>query len=252
MMNNQSFPCGVAVPSSISIFFGRLSRFWALGTVALGTLVAAGCSGGGSSPDFRYLPLDAGWEFGIADYTDVTAPTDVVAKSAPLPSPFTGNGIEFAATNNSDDALVYGTRILDGFAPGSRWRIALDPEIVTTTPTGCAGVGGSPGEGVWVVSAVSGAPIRTKMVGDEVRIDLDRGNQSQGGTQGLVLGTIAGTSTDCRQPSSPESKSFLSPRFIEATADSQGRIWVLIGMDSGFEARSRIWIRSIRVRLDPV
>ena len=143
-------------------------------------------------------------------------------------------------------------RRVEGLAPGSQWQVALDPEILTDTPTGCPGLGGSPGSSVWVVAAASGAPIVTKTVDGEVRIDLDRGNGPQGGSQGLALGNIQGASTDCSGNSPVESKSFLAPRTIRATADAKGRIWVMVGMDLGVESQARIWIRSVRLRLRPL
>ncbi|MFY7954129.1 MAG: hypothetical protein ACOVT5_16620, partial [Armatimonadaceae bacterium] len=153
-------------------------------------LWTTGCSGGGSSESFRYLEMGSGWQFGTSDYSTGTAPENVVARVEPLPAPFSGNGLILAGTNRSDDVLIYAVRVVDGLTPGSQWQVALDPEILTDTPTGCAGVGGSPGESVWVVAGASGAPIVTKTVDGEIRVDLDRGNQSQGGSQGVVLGTI--------------------------------------------------------------
>jgi hypothetical protein len=222
----------------------------ACGALASGLLSLTGCSGGAGS-EFRSLPIDDAWTFGTADYSAQTAPEDVVTKVEPLPAPFTGSGLVLAATNRSDDALVYAVRVVDGLPPGSKWDVGVDPEIVTQTPTGCPGVGGSPGESVWMVASAAGKPIAPVTIDGETRLDLDRGNQSQGGPQGVVLGTIAGTSTNCSGDVPAESKSFLAGAFLRTKADAQGRIWVMVGMDSGFEARSRVWIRSVRLRLRP-
>lgn len=227
--------------------WGRLA---ACGALASGLLASAGCSGGAGSK-FRSLPIDGAWTFGTADYSEQTAPEDIVTRVEPLPAPFTGSGLVLAATNRSDDALVYAVRVVDELPPGSNWDVGVDPEIVTQTPTGCVGVGGSPGESVWMVASAAGKPIAPVLINGETRLDLDRGNQSQGGPQGVVLGTIAATSTNCSGEVPAESKSFLAGRFLTAQADAQGRIWVMVGMDSGFEARSRIWIRSVRLRLRP-
>jgi len=231
--------------------FGNVRGLWAFLAMVAAPLAMAGCSGGGSTESFRSLAMDTGWQFGTADYSPQTAPEDVVTRVETLPAPFTGDGLILSGTNRSDDLLLYAVRVVDGLPPGSQWQVALDPEILTDTPTGCIGVGGSPGESVWVVAGASGAPIVTKTVDGEIRLDLDRGNQAQGGSQGLPLGTIAGSSTDCSGLSPIESKSFLAPSYIRTTADGQGRIWVMVGMDSGFESGRRIWIRSVRLRLKP-
>ena len=44
---------------------------------------------------------------------------------------------------------------VDGLTPGARYAATVRTEIATDTPRGCFGVGGSPGESVWIKAGVS-------------------------------------------------------------------------------------------------
>ena len=114
-------------------------------------------------------------------------------------------------------------------------------------------MGGAPGESVWIVAAVSTAEPVTVFNGSDYRVNLDRGNQSQSGRDGIVLGDIANGVTDCSarrwEPKTLATPS-ASPLIVQA--DERGEAWFLAGFDSGFEALSRIYYRRITVRLVPL
>lgn len=194
----------------------------------------------------------AGWTIGQADYAPATAPTDVVGEARLLPSPLTGTGFFLSGTNRSDDLFIYAkTRLVD-LAPGTTYRVAATVDLATDVPTGCVGVGGSPGDGVWII--VAAAPIEPTTVfdGRDYRVNLARGNQAVGGPQGGPVGTIANTVADCGTRRW-ESKRLATPSAfgLTVTADARGTAWLLVGMDSGFEALSRIYLQRVVVQLTP-
>lgn len=194
----------------------------------------------------------AGWTIGQADYAPATAPTDVIGEARPLPAPLTGSGLLLSGTNRSDDLFLYATTRVSDLAPGATYRVTATVAFATDVPTGCAGVGGSPGESVWlIVGAATGEP-RTVFDGREYRVNLQRGNQSAGGPQGGPLGTIGNTVPNCG-PRRWETKQLASPNAssVTVTADQQGTAWLLVGMDSGFESLSRIYLQRVAVTLTP-
>ncbi|MFM7320087.1 MAG: hypothetical protein ACKO5K_01010 [Armatimonadota bacterium] len=191
------------------------------------------------------------WTVGSADFTLETAPPDAVVRTELLPAPFTGNGLLLEGTNRSDDLLLYASQAIAGLPASTDFLAAIDVEIVTDTPTGCAGVGGSPGESVWIVSMASATEPAVVDFQGMRRLNLERGNQSQPGNSSDVPGTIASSNTDCATRKAPESKWLLPTRSIPVRSDVDGRVWITLGMDSGFEAKSRVWIRSATVRLRP-
>ena len=82
-------------------------------------------------------------------------------------------------------------------------------------------------------------------------MNIDIGNQSNGGTQAVVLGNVANTRR-CEQPRQWELKSFPArsmPEPISIAAD--GRAWLLFGADSGFEARTEVYFTQAAVTFTP-
>ena len=72
-------------------------------------------------------------------------------------------------------------------------------------------------------------------------MNIDIGNQSAGGSQGVVLGDVA-NSRPCEESRRWERKSFAS-RSVPAAVSvpASGQAWLLFGVDSGFEARTGIY-----------
>ena len=117
---------------------------------------------------------------------------------------------------------------------------------------GCVGVGGAPGESVWIkagATAVEPLPVRD---GFYLRMNVDIGSQSAGGEQAVVLGNIA-NSRGCEQPRRWEIKSFQSRSTpIPISIPSNGQAWLLFGSDSGFEARTEIYFTRAAVTFTPM
>lgn len=220
----------------------------------------AGCRADGTAPGgapiqrtFDFSLGVAGWTIGQADYAPATAPTDVIGEARPLPAPLTGSGLLLSGTNRSDDLFLYATTRVPDLAPGATYRVAVTVAFATDTPTDCVGVGGSPGESVWIVVGAATVEPRTVFDGRQYRVNLQRGNQSTGGPQGGPLGTIGNSVPNCG-PRRWETRQLASPDAfpVTVTADQQGTAWLLVGMDSGFESLSRIYLQRVTVTLTPI
>jgi hypothetical protein len=201
---------------------------------------------------FDFAQGNGGWLTDIADYSPATAPSDVITEIRTLPAPLSGSGYYFYGTNRSDDLFIYGKTKVTGLANSVTYRVFVDVEFATDVPSGCVGVGGSPGESVWIVAAASPGEPLTIFNGSDYRVNIDRGNQSQGGARGLVLGNIANSVPACGTRRW-ETKTVVTPTSstFSVTSDERGAIWLLVGMDSGFESLSRIYLRRVIVRLVP-
>jgi hypothetical protein len=219
-----------------------------------------GSDGGPSQPKppvtverlFDFGQGSAGWISGSSDYSELTAPNDVIAELRSLPNPFTGTGYFQSGRNRSDDLFLYIKSPVDGLVPGVTYRLSANLQFLTQVPSGCVGVGGSPGESVWLVLAAASAEPRNQISEGDTRLSIDRGNQSKGGASGVVLGTMANTVKDCGEPRW-ESKTLSAPltNRLSVKADEKGVIWVLIGFDSGFEALSQLYYQRLSLSLEP-
>ena len=84
-----------------------------------------------------------------------------------------------------------------------------------------------------------------------LRMNIDIGSQSNSGTQAVVLGDVA-NSRPCEQSAEWELKA-LERQSIPAgiTVPADGRAWLLIGADSGFESRTDVYFTHATVTLTP-
>ena len=139
------------------------SHGWRLhcGTVALLTAVfVGGCRGHPNGPtdaltfafDFRGGPQ--GFVAGFADYPPADADLyELTADYRALPPPLASQSALFiSGVNRSDDLFMFFKRPIAGLSPGGRYIVTVSVEtaVATDTPAGCFGVGGAPGESVWI------------------------------------------------------------------------------------------------------
>jgi hypothetical protein len=243
-----------------------ISKFGSLIAVAL-VLFGCGGSGGASGSSnpppapprpvvertFDFAQGGGGWLAGYADYNPSTAPTDVISDIRALPAPFSGFGYYNAGTNLSDDLFLYVKTKIGGLGAGTRYRLSATVEFLTDVPSGCVGAGGAPGESVWISVATSTSEPQTQFNGLDYRVNIERGNQSQGGRDAAVIGNITSTVQDCG-PRRWETKSLSvpTPSPLTVQADDRGDVWFLVGMDSGFEGFSRIYYQRFTARFEPI
>jgi hypothetical protein len=190
-----------------------------------------------------------GWQGAYSDYHAETEPTDVIWERRALPAPLSGNAYYTGGTNRSDDLFIYNKKKFGGYAPSTQYKLSFEIEIATNQSSGCVGVGGSPGESVYVVAGASPTEPRTVLTAGQYIINLERGNQATPGPASQVLGNVANTVADCG-PQVYQSKIVKSSGPLTVTSDANGNIWVFFGIDSGFEARSTIFYKSIKAAVE--
>ena len=125
--------------------------------------------------------------------------------------------------------------------------------FASDAPSGCAGVGGAPGESVWLkVGASAEKPVPVEVDG-ETRLSVDKGNQAQGGEAAGVAGVIAnGIPCEEALAQDPPPYAFVTLSHTMAepvTTTAAGTLWLLVGTDSGFESRTSLYYDRIDVTL---
>jgi hypothetical protein len=83
-------------------------------------------------------------------------------------------------------------------------------------------------------------------------MNTDKGNQATGGENAVVLGEIANSQPcDGREPQW-ELKQLSRMETVDVTADSDGRIWLLVGSDSGFESITSLYYTRVLATFGPI
>ena len=129
----------------------------------------------------------------------------------------------------------------------------VDVTFATNVPPDCVGIGGSPGESVAIKAGAAAAQPTKSVVNNRVRTSVDKGEQQNSGREVIRIGTFAGGGGSCSNgeyrvktlsTAAPELSPITPPPPADAlllTADSAGRLWIVIGTESGFEGRTEIF-----------
>lgn len=171
----------------------------------------------------------------------------------PLPAPLQARrGMRISGNNHSDDLAMLIKRQIKGLAPNARYRIAISAEIASDVPSGCFGVGGSPGDSVYMkLGASTQEPLVSTAADGFQRLNIDFGQQSQGGADARVVDTL-GNSHECDDPNAASWELRTLDTGNEemfVRTDAAGAFWLVVGSDSGFEARSDWYLTAATVRL---
>ena len=213
--------------------------------------------------EFNFCDGAQGWEAGFAEYSPEMEDMMLEAGIRPLPSELgiNGSGYYLQGMNHSDDLFMFLKRRLGtdyGIVLGQKYRIKFTIVFASNAPSGAAGIGGSPGESVYLKVGASTVEPEVYLDSDTgyylMNVDKGLGN-SGNGTAASVIGDIAnGLSADEIDMENPPYVSLKRQHEHEytVTASPGGDLWLLVGTDSGFEGLTGIYYQSIAVTLTPV
>ena len=83
-----------------------------------------------------------------------------------------------------------------------------------------------------------------------LRMNIDKGNQANGGESMVVLGNVANREVENREYRIKTLDNIDLPLIV--ATDSQGGVWLIVGTDSGFEGLSRLYYARISYTLSAV
>lgn len=144
--------------------------------------------------------------------------------------------------NHSDDLFMYLKKKVSGLQPSTPYDVEIDVEFASQIPSGLVGVGGSPGDSVYVKAGVSAVEPAAVASDEFYLLNIDKGNQATGGKDAVVLGTIAKPSN---LPVGFELISLMTPQPISTVSDADGSLWLLVGTDSAFEATTTLYYTQV-------
>jgi hypothetical protein len=214
---------------------------------------------------FSFATGTGGFTADFADYSPGMEQGDqgivFVAEHRRLPPPLDNRfGLLVGGTNRSDDLFMFIWREVSGLVPGQRYRVDTEVLIATNVPPNCVGVGGSPGEAVVIKAGAS--PVRpAKALSTSpgslntfrVNFEKDAAPLTVGGNQVFTIGDFAGGGGTCTAGIyALKTLRSAADRMPTLTADANGRLWIVIGTDSGFEARTEIYYLEGSATFTPV
>ncbi len=197
--------------------------------------------------DYSFEEGQEGWTMGFADLPK-DHDAEIYEKETgydALPSGLDGNAIYLSGHNRSDDLFMFLTKLIEGLKPDTTYQVIFSVDIASNTPEGMMGIGGSPGESVYVkAGAVNFEPDTTEDSGGWLRMNLDKGNQASEGMDMINLGNLANPNIDMNTYTGEEYAVMTldnQAQNFTVTTDSDGMVWVIVGTDSGFEGLTTVY-----------
>jgi hypothetical protein len=195
---------------------------------------------------FDFKEDEQGWSVGYADYpVGEEAFYELHSEWTTLPFPLNPakRALKVEGNNHSDDLFLFMKRKISGLDTLTTYEIRFVVEFASNYPEASFGIGGSPGSSVFLKA---GATLQEPMAEEQDgmwQMNIDKGNQAEGGNDMLVLGHI-GTAREDEQydlltRSNDEENTF------EITTDATGELWLIVGTDSGFEGKTTLYYNRI-------
>ncbi|MFO7918777.1 MAG: hypothetical protein R6V13_11945 [Anaerolineae bacterium] len=201
------------------------------------------------SGGFSDLPADYDPDLYQLEFAHTETPAELEPERA----------LMLSGRNASDDLFMFVKKGLtsdDGIAPNTTYRITFEVAFGTDAPAGAVGIGGPPGESVWVkVGAAPFEPVARPegdMGGEEyLLMNVDKGRQNDDGEHALRIGDVAKAHDE--EFGVYELKTLNNAdEPLEITSDEAGNLWIFVGTDSGFEGATTLYYTNISVELVPV
>lgn len=193
----------------------------------------------------------AGWLAGFADYPAGQELFYELTAECANGETNLNRGIFLSGANHSDDLFMFIKHPVGGLTPSCLYQLEARVVILSKAPTGCIGAGGDPGASVYVkFGASTEEPAPVLQTNGWLRMNVDKGNQSLGGTNAEVIGDIATGITNCFN-TQYVLKELETPSPFITQSDSNGTLWIFAGTDSGFEGRTSLFFTQLEVHLRP-
>ncbi len=200
-------------------------------SLSLLLLALVSCSGGYEQEyqfDYTFEEDQQGW---VTDFADLPADFDETFYEldsgwGSLPSGLKGNPIYLSGHNYSDDLFMFLKKQVEGLKPNTTYQAEFSIDLASNTPEGMMGIGGSPGESVFVKACVT--TNEPEIITDDqgwLRMNIDKGNQASEGEDMINLDTLANPNIDL--------DTFTGEEYALMTLTGEGRSFEVVSDDQG-------------------
>lgn len=197
----------------------------------------------------NFMSGPSGWSAGFGDYpvgSEKFYELKSGIRSLPRSIKSRSGSFLLSGNNHSDDLCMFMRKQVAGLQPNTRYNVIFSVTFASSSPNDAVGVGGAPA--ISVKAGISRK--RPSTIGDYARLNIDKGNQTVGGKDAMVLGD-----TGVDVPFGGEIyrlKTLTNKgRPFQFRTDASGKGWIFLGTDSGFEATTSVYFTHIKVKLVP-
>lgn len=193
---------------------------------------------------------------GFTDYHLQTADLNFLAEIRELPKElnvFSRNRRAFylSCNNRPDDMFMFlkvPLTAADGVEQDQRYKVSLQFEVASNS-TNCMGAGGNQANVFLKAGGTAVEPVPL-LIGEYVSINVDKGQQSEGGEDLGVIGNIW-NGQEC-EPDPKDRKWVMLHRTYDhpkPVTTIHQQLWIAVGTESGYESVTGVYYYSLDVKL---
>lgn len=226
--------------------------------VLVASLVLAGLSGckvdlnpeEGRAFNYDFNAGAQGWTAGFSDYpVDNAASYQLQSGIKALPQNSGKTGFFISGMNRSDDLFMFLKRQFSGLEPSTKYYARVRLTFLSNAGAECFGVGGAPGESVYLKFGYGDKEPKQ----EGYYLNLDKGQQSESGSNAKVIGHVAAPGADCEGGKfAAKTVQTTTTERIPVYSNAQGQAWLFVGTDSGYEGLTSLYYTSIEIALEPL
>lgn len=199
------------------------------------------------SQTFDFADGEQGWTHGFSDYP--------LGDSSRFQFQYDYNdsigskAVMLSGNNLSDDLFMFLKKKVTGLTPDTDFTLTFEVDFASNARAGLVGVGGAPGESVYM--KVGASSIEPKAVIDDKMyvMNIDKGDQSQGGANMIPIGNIAIPNESTGFVTITRNNSSYNGSPLVVRSNSKGELWLIIGTDSGYEGTTTLFYKKVKVAL---
>ena len=190
-----------------------------------------------------------GWIGGFSDYPAGEEELfELIFEHSNLPFPLSENqgALKFSGKNRSDDLFMFLKKEISNLNPSTEYSLIFNVEFASNVPNDRPGIGGSPGESVFIKAGATAIEPETFIDTDgRFRMNIDKEDQAAEGEDMIILGNFSnGTDEDIYTL-----KTISNHLPFKFKTNEQGSFWLIVGTDSGFEGVTTIYYNKIQVEI---
>jgi hypothetical protein len=255
-LNSVTVTTLISTPVSIrKTIAEQMKRRLIIGVLIISTICGCSLDDAGSPGLYIYSDVynfNEGQQGWVADFADYPAgPTDSVGcelafSYTDLPQNL-GNrkAIMMSGTNYDNNLFMFMKKKVIGLAPETFYTVVFEVELASNAPTQNVGTDSGPGSVYLKAGAVSTEPKKV-IDGSNYVMNVDKGYESQGGSDLVVLGNIGVAPNTTQYTLITRSNEMSNTPFI-VRSNSAGELWLVIGTDSGFEGTTTLYYTRVGV-----
>lgn len=197
----------------------------------------------------HFMSGRSGWTVGFGDYpvgSEKFYELDSGIRMLPRSIKFKSKSFLLSGNNHSDDLCMFMRKQVTGLAPNTRYKVTFSVTFASSSPRDAVGVGGAPSIPVKAGICLK----RPSTSGEYARLNIDKGNQSKGGKDAMVIGDTGvkvPVGGDIYRLKTLTNKG----KPFHFKTDASGKGWIFLCTDSGFEATTSVYFTHVNVKLVP-